>query len=252
MLNKRILNIFSLFFALLLQSLASFVVAAPLPFSANYDARFQGLKARAEISLTQLSETEFVANSLIRLRLFGATVSTIRESSQFDWQNESPRPHHYEYRQSGIGGRSRSVEFDWQNNLAVATVKNDSVELQLTGPTLDELSMYSFIREELKNGKSDITFTVIDRNVVEEFNYRIINEEEVDTEAGIFPAVKVERIRENSERLTQLWFAKNNDMLLIKLFQRDPDGDEFEITLSNAQINGEIVVPQSSEQQSGL
>ncbi|MGA1742290.1 MAG: DUF3108 domain-containing protein [Pseudohongiellaceae bacterium] len=252
MLNNRILNTFCLFFGLLLQSLANFSVAAPLPFSANYDARFQGLKARAEISLTQLSDTEFVANSLIKLRLLGATVSTIRESSQFEWQNDSPRPHHYEYRQSGIGGRSRSVEFDWQNNLALATVRNETVELLLEDTTLDELSMYSFIREELKKGKSEITFAVIDRNVVEEFNYRIVNEEEVVAEAGTFSAVKVERIRENSERLTQLWFAKNNDMLLIKLFQRDPDGDEFEITLSSAQINGEVVLPQSSGQASEL
>jgi hypothetical protein len=252
MFNGRMQKTFCLFFLLLLQCLFGNTSAAPLPFSANYDARFQGLKARAEISLTQISETEFLASSLIRLRLLGATVSTIRENSQFDWVNESPLPHHYEYRQSGIGGRTRSVEFDWQNQMALATVKNDSVELAIEPPTLDELSMYSFIREELKKGKTEITFSVIDRNAVEEFNYRIISEEEVITEAGTFSAVKVERIRENSERLTQLWFAKNNDMLLIKLFQRDPDGDEFEISLTNAQINGVVVTPQNDEQSSEL
>lgn len=222
------------------------IAAPPLPFSAHYDARFQGLKAQAEISLIQINDTEYIANSSIKVRLFGATVSSIKETSQFSWYDNAPRTLNYEYKQSGIGGRSSSITYDWQNNLALATVENDSIELQLTGNTFDELSMYSFIKEELNKGAEDITFAIIDRNVVKDYHYRAIGEEEVITDAGIFAAIKVERIRENSERITQLWFAKYHDMLLIKLFQRDPDGDEFEITLSEAHINSEVVRPQES------
>lgn len=220
------------------------IAAAPLPFTAYYDARFQGLKAQAEISLNQISDTEFIANSSIKVRLFGATISSILETSHFNWLDNAPRTQRYEYKQSGIGGRSRSIAYDWQNNLAIATVENDSVELQLAGNTFDELSMYTFIKDELKTGNEDITFSVIDRNVVEEYHYQVIDEEEVTTNAGTYTAIKVERIRENSERLTQLWFAKNHDMLLIKLFQRDPDGDEFEITLSEAFIDNVALSPQ--------
>ncbi len=142
-----------------------------------------------------------------------------------------------------MGGRSRSAVLDWQNNVAVATVKKEIVELPLTGSTLDELSMYTYIKQEIARGNNEIVFSVINRNSIEEYHYRKIGEEEVTTEAGIFAAIKVERIRENSNRLTQLWFAKNHDMLLVKLFQRDPDGDEFEITLTSALVNGEIVSP---------
>ncbi|PCJ42242.1 MAG: hypothetical protein COA71_06545 [SAR86 cluster bacterium] len=244
MLNNRIAAIFCAVTFLMLSTLS--IAAPPLPFSAYYDARFKGLKARAEISLTQISDTEFIASSLIRLRLLGATVSTIRENSQFDWLNNAPRPQHYEYNQSGIGGRSRSITFDWENNLATAIVKDESVELQLEDITLDELSMYTLIRQELLNGNDEIIFAVIDRNVVKEYHYRVIREEYLAIESGIFSAIKVERVRENSERLTQLWFAKDNDMLLLKLYQRDPDGDEFEITLTDAQINGEAIRPQAN------
>jgi hypothetical protein len=241
MLSKRIVNIFSLATLLMLSELS--IAASPLPFYAYYDARFQGFKADAEISLTQLNDAEYIANTTIKIRLFGATMSTIREISEFDWHDDAPRPHHYEYNQSGIGGRNRSVDFDWQNNLAIATVKNESVELQLAGGTLDELSMYTYIKQEINKGNNDIFFPLVRRNTVEEYHYQTIGEEEVVTESGTFLAIKVERIRENSDRLTQLWFAKNHDMLLVKLFQRDPDGDEFEITLTSAQVNGEIVSP---------
>ena len=217
--------------------------APPLPYTAYYDAYYQGLKAQAEISLTQLGDTDFVANSSIILRLFGTTFSTIKEISQFDWHNDAPRSHHYEYKQSGIGGRSHSIDFDWQNNLALASLKDKNVEILLESNALDELSMYSLIRAELQKGNNDITFTVLDRDMLEEYHYHAIGEEEVQTKSGIFTAIKVERLRKNSNRLTHLWFAKNNDMLLIKLYQLDPDGDEFEITLNEAQINGETVRP---------
>ena len=242
--NSPIAQIFLVIISLMLSGLST--AEPPLPFSAYYDARFQGLKAQAEISLTQLSDTEFISNSQIKVRLFGATVSTIRENSQFEWHNDAPRPQHYEYDQSGIGGRSRSINFDWQNNLAIATVKGENVELQLAGNTLDELSMYALIKNELSLGNEDITFSVIDSNVVEDYHYRVIGEEDVATDSGTLSAIKVERIRENSDRLTQLWFAKNNDMLLIKLYQLDPDGDEIEITLSEALINGEAVRPRAN------
>ena len=241
MLNRRILNFFCITILLILSKLS--VASPPLPFSAYYDARYQGFKADAEISLTQLNDSEYIASSTVKVRLFGASVSTIRESSQFDWIDDVPRPNQYVYDQSGFGGRSRSVTFDWLNDLAVATVRGESVELQLEGNTLDELSMYTYIKQELNKGNNEIIFSVVDRNVVEEYRYQVITEEDVATESGIFSAIKVERIRENSNRLTQLWFAKNHDMLLIKLFQRDPDGDEFEITLSHAQVNGEVVIP---------
>jgi len=241
MLNKRIIPILYIAILMMLSELS--IAAPPLPFSAFYNARFQGFKAVAEISLTQLNDSDYVAYTTIKIRLFGATVSTIRELSEFDWHDDAPRPHHYEYIQSGIGGRSRTADFDWQSNLAIATVRNQSVELKLDDGTLDELSMYTYLKQELNKGYNDIYFPLVRRNTIEEYHYRIVGEEDVATESGIFSAIKVERIRENSDRLTQLWFAKNHDMLLVKLFQRAPDGDEFEISLRSAQINGEIVLP---------
>ena len=241
MLNRPIANILYIVILLTLSKIS--VAASSFAFFRLLRCRFQGFKADAEISLIQINDFEYLANSTIKVRLFGAAVSTIRESSQFNWNDDTPQPYQYEYKQSGLGGRSLSVAFDWVNNFAIATVENESVELQLEGNTLDELSMYTFIKQELNKGNNEIIFSVVNRDVVEEYRYETIGEEEVVTEAGIFSAIKVQRIRENSGRLTELWFAKNHDMLLVKLFQRDPDGDEFEITLSFAQLNGEVVTP---------
>lgn len=233
---------FSCFFSLLLLATLS-VAAPPVPFSSNFDARYKGFKALATISLVQVNETEFHADTTIRIRLFGANISTIKETSDFDWLNDGPRPQFYEYKHTGIGARYRNASFDWQQDLAIATIENASNELSLSGNTLDELSMYTLIKHELSQGKTDIYFDVIDKDIVEEYHYRLVGEEILSLKSGEFEALMVERVRDNSERLTQLWFAKNQSMLMLKLYQRDPDGDEFEITMRDAQINGLDVTP---------
>lgn len=212
--------------------------ATPIPFTVNYDASYRGISAQATISLAQQDDGIFLAHSEIKVKFLGVTATSINERSWFEWVEDAPRPQHYEYIQSGIGGRERSIDFDWQQNLASTNVDGNLNEVILSGETLDELSMYNHIRNAISKGEQEIYFDVIDRDHVEQYHYRVLGEEEVATDVGTFDTVKVEKIRENSERVTQLWFAPEQNMLLIKLFQRDPDGDEYEITLENAELNG--------------
>ncbi len=214
------------------------LAAAPDEFTVNYDARYRGLRALATISLAQQEDGAYLARSLIAIKLLGATVTSIDESSLFDWVNERPQPRCYDFIQSGLGKRQRSIRFDWEQNLAQAQVNDQLTELPLTTLTLDEMSMYSLIKQAISEGEQDIYFNVIDRNQVEEYHYRLIGEESVTSPVGTFSALKVERVRENSERETLIWFSPSHDMLLIKISHRDPDGDEYEITIKDALLNG--------------
>lgn len=214
----------------------------PQAFSVNYDARYRGMRAEATISLTQQTDGTYLAQSQIAIKLLGATVTSIHESSRFDWLDENPRPHHYEYVQSGLGRRQRSIDFDWEQGLAKAQVNDTVTDIPLSRPAVDEMSMYTLIKQAIQSGEEDIYFDVIDRNQLEEYHYRLVGEDIVESPIGAFNALKVERVRENSERQTELWFAPDYDMLLIKIFHRDPDGDEYEITIDNAQLNGQPVI----------
>tara|TARA_R110000824_G_scaffold288508_2_gene476524 strand:- start:95598 stop:96332 length:735 start_codon:yes stop_codon:yes gene_type:complete len=241
MFRSRVFTFFC-FLSLLLFTTVG-IAAPPIPYNSNFDARYKGLKAQATISVVQLDESEFIAETTIRIRLFGANISTIRETSHFDWHDDMPWPRFYEYKHTGIGARYRSASFDWHQNLAIATVDDATSELSLSGNTLDELNMYTHLKHELSQGKTEIYFNVVNRNIVEEYHYSVLGEETLSLKSGEFETVMVERVRDNSERVTQLWFAKNHDMLMLKLYQRDPDGEEFEITMRDAQINGVAVSP---------
>jgi hypothetical protein len=214
------------------------LAAAPNEFMVNYDARYRGLRALATISLAQQEDGAYLARSLIAIKLMGATVTSIDESSLFDWVNERPWPRRYDFIQSGLGKRQRSIRFDWEKNLAQAQVNDQLTELPLITLTLDEISIYTLIKQAISEGEQDIFFNVIDRNQVKEYHYRLVGEEAVASPVGTFSALKVERVRENSERETQLWFSPAHEMLLIKISHRDPDGDEYEISIKNALLNG--------------
>lgn len=214
---------------------------APQDFSVNYDARYRGLRAEATISLTQQLDGTYLAQSLIGIKLLGATVTSIDESSLFDWVDDKPRPRQYAFIQSGLGKRQRSIEFDLEQGLAQAKVNDTITEIPLQRIAFDEMSMYTLIRQALQAGEEDIYFDVIDRNELEEFHYRLVGEEQVESPLGTFTALKVEKVRENSERQTDLWFSPQHDMLLIKVFQRNPNGDEYEITIRNALLAGSPV-----------
>lgn len=207
-------------------------------FSVNYDAHYRGLRAQATISLARQEDGAYLAQSLIAIKLLGATVTSINERSLFDWVDEKPWPRRYDFVQSGLGKRSRSVDFNWDENMAMAEVNDNVTELPLSGLILDEMSMYTLIKQAVQNGEEDIYFDVIDKNQIEEAHYHVIGEENVESPLGVFSALKVEKVRENSDRVTQLWFAPEHDMLLVKIYQQDPDGDEYEITIEDAQLNG--------------
>ena len=83
---------------------------------------------------------------------------------------------------------------------------------------------------------------MVDGDDVEEYRFRVVGEDRVTTRVGQFDAVEVERVRESdSKRETTLWFAKDWGYLLVRLKQTETDGQEYQIVLKDAVVNGEAV-----------
>ncbi len=54
----------------------------------------------------------------------------------------------------------------------------------------------------------------------------------------------VERVRdEDSPRTTLMWFAPEWDHLLVRLEQTNDEGEDFEIYLKSASLDGERIQP---------
>lgn len=216
----------------------------PWPYAATYEARYGGFKANAERSLSNTEDGGIRMQTTLELKLLGQTISRIREDSSLviDSASGEFRPLAYTFEQTGLGSRSRSVTFDWDNATATTITGRQENTIPLEGAAMDNLSGYLALRDQLLAGRRDVSFLGIDKGKLEEFHYRVIGEESVDTSAGRFQALKLERVRDDaSHRTTEIWLAPNWDYLLIKLVQKEPGSNTISLELTQATVDGQEV-----------
>jgi hypothetical protein len=217
------------------------------PFNLTYQASYQGFKATAQRSMLPLGENSYQLESEIALKLLGQTLSKINEQSTFIWENGELISERYNYTQSGLGKRSRSIEFDLRNNAARTIVDSDEKVLALESPVFDDLNSFIELKRQIAAGNVDIFFHAVDQQEVKEYHYRVLATEQITTPLGLLNTKKIERIREpGNDRKTELWFATDWDYLLVKLYQVSGDDKPMELSLENAILGDIPVTPISS------
>jgi hypothetical protein len=210
----------------LLEAAALVDASAPTPFVVHYQASYGGFSAESVRSL-KFGDTadHYVMLAETRLALLGATLSSIRESSEFLWSNAALQPLLYSYEQKGIGARSRGVSFDQDRRELTWTVNGNSGTLAFTEPVYDDLTSFIEIRRQLQEGREDIQFDVADKDAIEPYHYQVVGRDMLNTPIGQHQTVHLMRIRDaGSERSTEFWLAPDLDYVLLKLRHMEPDG----------------------------
>ncbi len=228
----------------------SLEAAPPSPYTAEYEASYGGFKASAERALQIDDNGQVEMNTMLRLKMLGKTLSTITEQSILtpDALSGELKPETYSFIQSGIGKRSRHIDFDWEAGQAQVEMGNEQIEIPLDSPVADNLSAYLEVRSQLLAGKMEIVFPVIDKGTLEEYHFRVLGEEEVKTSLGLFRTVKIERIREaESKRSTFMWLALDWDYLLVKLEQLEQNSRGIKLELRQAAMMGMSVAGKRQE-----
>ena len=95
------------------------------------------------------------------------------------------------------------------------------------------------LQQDLIDGVEALRYQVISRGRLKEYRFERVSEELLNTPMGDIRALRVNRIREDNERETSLWFAPDMGYLLVKLWQREEDGEEYELLLKEGQLSGE-------------
>ncbi len=214
----------------------------PRPYSAEYHARSHGMSSTATRSLSTTSNGLFELEQGLSVSVLGATVISIRETSQFHWQGQHAVPSDYWYRQRGFGGRREHLGFDWDNSVVTYTRDGRDQPIELNGRVLDPLGFSVQLSADVKhvmqnsnNGsetKGEFEYRIADSDRIVSHLYRIIGEETLDTEAGSLATVKLERVREpDSPRSTTIWLARDKDYILARLEQISSGGSRTELQL---------------------
>ncbi|MCX7563811.1 DUF3108 domain-containing protein [Xanthomonadaceae bacterium XH05] len=135
----------------------------------------------------------------------------------------------YEYRLSGLRKRERQVECD--SEAIVSRDHRGEYRFPVQAGTLDRQIVSLALARDLAAGHRNVlTYPVVDRERLEPQRYRSLGEEPVQVPAGTLRALKVERLREDSDRSTVTWFGLDNGLVPVRILQQD-EGEGFELRL---------------------
>lgn len=166
-------------------------------------------------------------------------IADIRESVIFDWDKGQVIPHRYQYSLQGfaIRNRSRVADFNWPAGTVHGSYDGKSFSHAVGPGALDPLSFQLQLMLDLKAGKTEMQYAVVDRSGFDDDRFAVIGEEVLDSAIGRVGTVKVEKVRgEGSKRETLMWFAPELDYLLIRLEQTEPDGTRYEVRVESVEL----------------
>lgn len=162
----------------------------------------------------------------------------IVESSEWEYHHGLMRPLHYSYRKSG-GKRERQLEqrFDWARKLASSeSSAQPPSTLPLAVGTLDKLSYQIALMADLQQGKTELSYTLLDDDETKTYRFQVVGEETLNTPLGSLKTLRVERVMEaGSKRHTTFWCAPGLNYLLVRLDQRENDKDEFSALIQSVE-----------------
>ncbi|PPI85668.1 DUF3108 domain-containing protein [Marinobacter maroccanus] len=206
------------------------------PFEASYTAAMEkglSLNGTAKRALTSQGNDVWLYRTDV-----DSFIVSIDESLVFRWEDGQVIPMRYRYRLSGflVSDRKHSIDFDWSEGIATGEYKGKPFELALEESLLDPLGYQLQLHQDIKNGKREMTYRVLDGNSIDTDRFAVINGENMSTGSQQRTTLKAEKIREDSKRQTLMWFSPEQNFLLVRLRQVEPDGSTYELKLKEAEF----------------
>lgn len=217
---------------------ATMAADAPKTFDNQYKAKLYGFNITVTNRLTKTADNQyellFKADSMI---------GSITELSKMQWNpaQQTISPLHYSYARRGLSkDRTAELSFDWKNKTVTNNVQKTNWQMDIAQKVQDKLSYQVQMQQDLLNGHKNFVYQIADGGRLKEYKFEIVGEELLDTPLGKVNTIKVKRSRENDERVTYAWLAKNWNYLLVRL-QQEEKGDAYTIYIHKATVDGKAI-----------
>lgn len=172
-------------------------------------------------------------------------VADISERSLIIENEYGIQPLDYNYKLSAflLPDRKRQVLFDWESNTATSKLRKTKWQLtNIPTNTYDRLSYQLQLLLDVDSQKKTMIYNVAHKAKLRESQFVILGEEKISTKHGKLDSIIAKKQRDkDAKRETFLWFSKDYPLLLLKMTQKEKDGEEYEIELSSASIEGKPV-----------
>lgn len=203
------------------------------PASARYEVRLNNLpfKAKASQTLSALGGDRW----RLELRVDSFLLDTV-EYSEFRWDGEHCHtiPEHYFYSRKGISRKKQlDLKFDHANGQVTRNDGKETSTYAINEKTEDKLGHTLALACRVARGaRGAIAVNVAWDRDVRHLDYLVSgNEEAIDTPLGTFQALRMERTRVDSDRITTSWISSAAGWQPVKMQHTEGDGRLFQLRL---------------------
>ena len=236
-----------LLIGLLTSSLLTAAAPQLTPYQASYDAEIKGWSATLQRSLSALpgdanGQPQWQLRNQASIMLAG-----FEERSRFNFQQGQITPLRYEYDNHLSSKRSKTIQFDWQQQQLNTRKGKKSQQLPLAGKgeVFDQLSYQLQLRLALMANPAlqQISYTIADTGKFKQYHVKAIGEEWLQTPLGKIKTLKLEQHRSGKDRRTVIWLAPEWQYLIVRLQRFEGGQSEQLIALKEATMAGKKLAP---------
>ncbi len=157
------------------------------------------------------------------------------EKSRFSLVNGRIQPSFYQMQRSGTGpNRHYELNLDWSKQQLRVEKTQQLKQVQWNAQWLDLLSFHSQIVLDLKAGKTDFVYDVLNRHgESRNYKYKVATEEWLSLPYGKIKALRIERYGQSPDKQVYAWIAPELDYLLVRLWQSEDNVEQFDVQLKS-------------------
>ncbi len=193
----------------------------------EYQLSWKGLALEGKRQIERLEDGNWLARNDSRLLFMG-----LEERSRFGFDQGGVRSIEYRYQRKGMSKkRDLRQQFGRDGQFRSISPRGDA-EVSFEAPVYDLLNHQVQMQIDLACAppRELYRYPVARRDKVDNFDYRRVAEESVQTPAGRFDAIRLER-GDPKDFLDQVWFAPALNYAIVKL-ERLEDGEKAQLVLT--------------------
>ena len=213
-------------------------------YQAKYDVLRKGeTHGKAVRELKKAADGNYVItyHSEIEWMIFS---DSRKETSMFTYHDQKISPMSYTMERSGTGpDKEYSLKFDATQKQVQSSQSKYPLKIDWSDEFQDSLSYQVQVREELKQGKTQLSYPLVDKKGnLRNYNFEVVGTEMISLPIGNVEAIKVKRLYDNDKRQALAWFAPEMDYMLVRMWKGEKGVEQFEVQLNSFTVTTPVDV----------
>lgn len=203
-------------------STSAAIAATPSPFTATYQVLQGGqVIGEAVVSLKAAGsgQWEYSNQTHGTSGLAAALGANSSEITRFRWNNNAPETVAYDSRVNAFKVKQRHAEVNWSTNQVSVDEGKGTDTYAATPGLVDRNTAPYAVGLALRSGKQAVTLPVAVRRNVENQQFKVAGNDDVQIPAGRFKAQRLER--SDSDKAFNAWYVPQKYPVPVKLSQSE-------------------------------